>query len=144
MGRRIGRIDLDGGAERRRRVRQLKIGPGEQVRTSAAHELIHLDGGQHRADVKRIVAAQRSLDGRDEPISGAWHRFDTHRTSRGPIERLPKTCDMDAEDAFLDEAVRPHPREQLLFSHKLARLAQESDEEIEGFRRQAHGMTASS
>ena len=114
--RRVGRIDLDRGAKRVHRIRQLEVRARQQVRAPASDELVELD----RAGLCTLGAGGSSSaaiagDRRDEAISRPRHRLDVGRRPRVVAKRLAQRRDVDGEDPFLDEGLRPDVRRSSSF-----------------------------
>ena len=80
-------------------------------------------------------------DRRDESIAGARDRFNKRRRAIPVTDGFAQAGDVNAQDAFFDEGVGPHLRQQLLFRQQPAGLTHERHEQIVRFRREMIAMS---
>src|SRR5688572_28506852 len=135
--RRVGRIDLDGGAKRFDCIRQLEVRAREQVSAPAPHELVELDRAGRHARCWWLIIRCDAGDRRDEPISRPRHCFDEGWRPLVVAKRLAEGRDVYREDTFLDEGLRPDVREEFVLRDQMTRVPHQRDEDVKGFRRES-------
>ena len=142
----VRRITIDRGAKRRHRLGHVGHRRRQEMRTTAADELVyrrvrrqHTDRPAHR---ERIAASGLPRHTRPEAIARSGNRLDQPVSGIKIVERLAQARHVDGKNAFLNVGIRPDEIQQVPLGHEAPGLSHERDEQIVRFGRDGHDAIA--